>query len=219
MENKEMEMKLFHHSIAQSKIMAQLLYEESKFSSSILDWTMDEYWGMVVRDNLHCFDESWQLLNDNGYNTSKNPHYQCDDDYAVWIEPVNSIDKYYKTKVIISSSSSICADDNTIIFVKDESELKPDKPKLRIVSVWPKQKKDKNGYMIHPSLLTYRKHGFKYGYGDLRDIGHILTYGGIIAPYRVERACSTIPKIKRALRDLSFHHSTLVNEFGNFPEK
>lgn len=155
-----------------------------------LDWVKEHFWGKVISMEIPTFHKVWKALDERGY-TKNNPLQFGDIDYGLWVE----YPKDDKKKVIVSTCYCSCADDNTHIFVLDEpykdSKLFKNHINLRVATVWPREKKTKTrGYkqpdgsyswgddrdIDLPSLNTYRKRDFVYGYSDGRDKGHCIMY-------------------------------------------
>lgn len=184
----------------------------------LLDWIKESFWGSLVKDHLPIFNELWELLNKKGH-TRKNPFGYGDIDYDVWVEYPKDNNK----QVIVSICYCACADDNTHIFIYDKELSDPkiystyDWSKFRVATVWKRQKSndrwpndeyDRN--IDVPSLSTYRKRDFRYGYYDCRDKGHVLLYEA--HSERVEKASWSETEIYWALWNLRSHLRALKDE-------
>jgi hypothetical protein len=167
-------------------------YQAHNCRNLLIKWTDEYFWGKVAKDHLRTFIELWDILNNNNI-TQKNPIRFCDADFSVWVG--NTIEK--NRKVIVAHSSTVCRDDNTYIFILENGS------KFRIVTVWGKEKKNKHGGWIEkPSLKTYIARDYKYGYGDMRDPGHILAYD--FWDERADYASITACEISKSLEHLEW---------------
>lgn len=169
-----------------------------------LDWVKECFWGMVVKDTLPLFDSVWDMLHEKGYK-KQNPFVYGDADVSLWVEYPKDKNK----KVIVSVCHCSMADNNTLIFIQDNINILHHL-RYHIVTAWSREVKSR--YSNHwgddrdiskPSLNTYRKRDFKFGYGDGRDKGHILIYDGMLE--RVENASWTERDIPYALSELKRH--------------
>lgn len=203
-----------------AKRLAKSLYKAYKFEEKrgkgcgdlLLEWVKEVYWGIIVKEHIPVFDEAWQLLH-NRKHTKKNKFVYGDIDVGVWIEYPKNKNK----KVIISTRYCSCADDNTHIFIYDKSSIPKEYfnwDKFRAATVWPRQINSKLGIdwgddrnIDLPSLNTYRKRDFHYGYYDCRDKGHSFLYEAINE--RVEKASWDEGRIERALWTLRGHLQAL----------
>jgi len=195
--------------MVKARKIANNLYKEyteegkRQCNNLLLEWIKECFWGRVTKDHLPIFDEVWQLLDEGKY-TKKNPFIYGDIDEGVWIERPKS--KY--KKVIVSERYCACRDDNIFIFIKDDSSISFDT--FRVATVWHREKKYslKSNYgddrdIKLPSLNTYKKRDFYYGYYDCRDKGHVLKYDSFTE--RVEKANWSENEIPWALDTLRSH--------------
>lgn len=184
-----MKEKIIYSSIkSDSDLLAKNLYRKykkendkkktGKYDSLLLKWTLQKFWRRVIEDNIPVFLEVWKKLNEQKH-TRKNKFVYGDYDVGLWVEYPKDKNK----KVIISTRYCSCADDNTYIFILEKTDYRT---VFRTVTVWPRQinskykhceKGDKFSKDIYkPSLNTYRKADFKFGYYDNRDKGHVFLY-------------------------------------------
>jgi hypothetical protein len=179
-----------------------------------LEWTKENFWGRIVEDNLKHFDSLYENLKANKH-TRRNKYIYGDYDYGVWIEP----SKTKHRKVIVATCYCACRDDNTTIYIKDE--ISPDWIRFRVDTVWGRQKKNKFNFgddrdIDTPSLVTYRKRDFEYGYRDSRDKGHVLKYDSLHSKHgRVENAHANETGIYWALWSLKNHAGNLRYDLTN----
>lgn len=180
----------------------------------LLDWTKEHFWGIVISKEIKTFNKVWNLLDEREY-TKNNKLVFGDIDEGVWVEYPKNKDK----KVIICTRYNSCAEDNTHIFVLDE----PFKNQItfRVSTVWPKEIPYKGNIKWNddrdvdtPSLNTYRKRDFKYGYSDGRDKGHSIMYETSYGRIGVAKDANWITdsRIKYALDALNYHLEVLNNE-------
>lgn len=186
----------------------------------VLEWSKEYFWGALVKEHIPMFERVWELL-DREKHTVRNKFVYGDIDVGLWIEYPK---KREKRKVIVSTRYCSCADDNTHIFVydHDDREKKPyyDFSKFKVVTVWPRQKRSKywktvdewHRHIDLPSINTYRKSDWDYGYNDCRDKGHCFLYEA--HNERVEKAHWSENKIKHALWTLVGHFQMLEEEYG-----
>jgi len=173
--------------MVEAKRLAKQLYKSYKREEKdgkecgglLIEWTKENLYGHMVEDAIPVFQELWQLLKEGKHN-KKNTFDYGDCDVSTWFETTRTGRWSSYRKVIVTTRHCSCADDNTHIFILDE--IGEDWIKFMSVTVWPRQKSNR-GYSFGddrdiklPSLNTYRKKGFKYGYGDGRDEGHCFVY-------------------------------------------
>ncbi len=173
-----------------SKRIAEDLYHQYSIEEKsgedcgklLLDWIKENFWGIIVSKHIPTFEKVWKILNERGH-TEKNKFVYGDIDVGLWVEYPKDKNK----KVIISTTYCSMADDNTHLFILDK--LLPNWIRFRVATVWPREN-NKGGYMTKdgwfywgddrdvktPSLNTYRKRDYKYGYYDCRDKGHCILY-------------------------------------------
>lgn len=170
----------------------------------LLEWVGECFWGKIVKEHIPIFKKSWNILYREGHDKN-NKFVYGDVDVGVWYEKT----KNERRKVIVSERYCSMADDNIHIFVLDEY------PKnwgisfnqFKAVTVWPREKKSTLDHKFGddrdidiPSLNTYRKRDFDYGYNDCRDKGHCFKYEKI--NNRVEKPSWLGFKIQHALQTL-----------------
>lgn len=154
----------------------------------LLEWIKEHFWGIVISKHIPIFEKVWTILDKKGY-TKRNKFIYGDIDVGLWVEYPKNTSK----KVIVSTRYCAMADDNTHIFILDKEIL--NWVKFRVATVWPREN-SKGGYKVKkskkypdgwfswgddrdikiPSLNTYRKRDFHYGYYDCRDKGHCFFY-------------------------------------------
>ncbi len=175
----------------------------------LINWVKEVFWGRAVKDHIPVFNKIWNILYKNGHDKN-NPFTWGDVDQSVWYEKPK--DKTHR-KVIVSESHCSCADDNIHIFVLDEYPGYDTLSKFKAVTVWQREK-GKGGYktakgwhfwgddrdITLPSLNTYRKRSFDFGYNDCRDKGHTFMYE--FSTQRVENANWNEIKIPHSLQTL-----------------
>lgn len=202
-----------------AKRLAKSLYNACKFEEKrgencgklLLQWIKECYWGIIVKEHLLVFDEIWWTLHERKH-TKKNK-FIYGDDVGIWIEYPKNKNK----RVVVSERYCSCADDNIHIFIYDKS-INPREyfnwDKFRVVTVWHRQINNKLGIdwgddrnIDLPSLNTYRKRDFRYGYYDCRDKGHCLLYEA--HNERVENAHWNESRIEHALWTLRGHKQAL----------
>lgn len=199
-----------------STAIAEMLYQCYKKSQEVgcqellKKWIEEKFWGKIVEEQFPVLKEVWQMLHDRKY-TKNNTCGYGDYDGSIWVE----YPKEETRKVIIHKSHCSCADDNTHIFIMEEGTFGTS---IHIRTVWPRQN-SRGGYAVEksaehpngwfswgddrdikvPSLNTYRKRDFVYGYSDCRDEGYVLTIDGRNLESRAERAGSMQSEIQHAL--------------------
>ena len=177
----------------------------------LLHWIKECYWGIIVKEHLPLFDKLYKMLEE-GKHTKKNKFVYGDADVGVWIEYSK---KEYRN-VIISESYCSCADDNIHIFIRDKYEGVTYCTRFRVATVWQREKHYPKDYQRWnddrdikiPSLNTYRKRDYEFGYFDCRDEGHSLLYND--GSIRVENAHWGENKIEVALRVLKDDFNALI---------
>jgi len=187
--------------------------EKQDCGKLLLDWVKECFWGAIIKDHLPVFDAVWNILNEKKH-TKNNTFDYGDYDYSVWVEYPKEEDK----RVIIAVCHCAVRDDNTTIFIESGRKWLNTEYNLgydfRVATVWPREKSNKrwpndscDRNIDIPSLNTYRKRDFHYGYYDCRDKGHVLHYrhwGN-----RVENASWSEEKIYWALWALRGHLEAL----------
>lgn len=202
--------------------LADMLYKEYQEEDKrgecghlLLEWVEDAFWGRMVKDHLKVFDAVWELLRARKH-TKKKPFIHGDYDYSVWVENTKVKDK----KVIAATCHCACAPDNTHLYIEENCKYREPPYEImhrfRVATVWPREKKSNLGIawgddrdINVPSLNTYRKRNFHYGYFDCRDEGNVLLYSGYLGG-RVEHAGWSAQKIYWALWMLRLHHNELL---------
>ncbi|KKK48932.1 hypothetical protein LCGC14_3140140 [marine sediment metagenome] len=132
--------------------------------------------GKIVKDQLDKIERFKKILTD----------VEIEDRMPMFIKHY----KYPKNKnkkVIVSTRHCSCADNNTHIFILEKDFC--GWTKFRCATVWSKANnrggyKTKDGWhywgddrdVKTPSLNTYRKRDFYFGYYDCRDKGHCFLY-------------------------------------------
>jgi len=144
-----------------------------------------EFWGLVVQDHVPIFNEVYKILQEKGNIGRSNKYVYGDIDVGVWVEPVKDKNR----KVIASTRYCSMADDNTHIYITEHQDI-PVLFKFICKTAWPRQKKRKTSWGVFgdhrdidiPSIATYRKYDFKFGYNDCRDKGYVFKYTTILGP-------------------------------------
>ncbi len=178
----------------------------------LLEWIKENFWGIIVSKHIPTFERVWKMLDEKRH-TKNNKFIYGDIDQGLWIEYPKDKNK----KVIISTCYCSCADDNTHIFILER--LYSNRIRFRVATVWPREKHNTDGRwgddrdIDIPSLNTYRKRDFRYGYYDCRDEGHCILYENYERKVgRVEKAHWGEGKIKHALWTLRMHLEALEEE-------
>jgi len=186
-----------------AKQVAKLLYEKYQqqevrgCGELLVEWTDDIFYGRLMADKIPLFDSLWVELRKRGHVSRRKSLEYGDIDASVWAEQKGSI------RIIINIRHCSMADNNTHIFIKDDPY--PGERlflKFRVVSAWPRElhypKKwgeEWSKRVRLPSVHTHRRAGFKYGYEDVRDEGHVFASG-----YRNGEGCfGNGPKILHAI--------------------
>ena len=196
----------------------------------IVDWAKEHFYGRLVEDHLPMFRELWKKLNDNDHTSYDTALSYGDADVFVWAEQLDE-----NTKLIIADHKCRCVDDNITIFklkeypdvINDGTLSDDDMERTKqlneilmsflITTAYEKEKKSKFVYADHrgienPSLKTYRKCNFEYGYGDGRDKTHVLNFGYSHKGPNVEKAHWTEGRIRTALDDLHYYNDMYDEE-------
>jgi len=173
-----------------------------------------EFWGLVVRDYIPIFLSVYEILEERGNIGNSNRYVYGDIDVGVWIEPTNKKGR----KVIASTRYCAMADDNTHIYILDDPhEDYPEFIKFVCKTAWPREKKKKKSWANFgdhrdieiPSLETYRRFNFDFGYGDGRDKGYSFAYSTFPTP-NIDTPWYDV-NIGVALRFLKWHLEALKN--------
>ena len=221
-----------------SSALASMFYhchvtqQPSRCDRLLTEWTSQKMWGMIVMDFIPKLKEVWQYLHDNKY-TKNNTLGYGDADGAIWVEYPKQLEEWEdKRKIIIHKSYCTCADDDTHIFILNDSDFGSLWDLLHVRTVWPRQnsrggyaveksKKHPNGWFSWgddrdiktPSIKTYRDRNFKYSYQDGRDKGYTLTLKTTPTPSidwahihqsRIEHAIWLIDQMKLITTDESY---------------
>lgn len=196
--------------------LANSLYEAYKQEPSkrcgdlIIENVKNYFWGALVKDMLPIFDQIWNILHAKKH-TKNNPFvYGCDKSF--WVEYPQEKDK----KVIISKNYFGGGENNTYIYIRKYNAIMSD---LRVASVWPRQIIEKfdtpfgdDRDISKPSLNTYRKKDYTFGYFDCRDMGHVLNYNKLTQS--VENAHESEEKIKHSMWLLEIHLESLKAQYN-----
>jgi len=221
-----------------SEAIAEILFQcyrkdQQDDCGELLDkWTNDKLWGKIVIEYIPTLKEVWQYLHDNKY-TKNNTLGFGDVDGAIWVEYPKQEETWPdERKIIIHTSYCSFADDNTHIFILDDSKFYSLNTLLHVRTVWPRQN-SRGGYKVKkskkypkgwfswkddrdikkPSLNTYRKRNFKYSYQDGRDEGYTLSLKNIGTPSiewsnshqgRIQHAIWLINQMKLITTDESY---------------
>jgi hypothetical protein len=193
----------------------------------MLEWIKSRFWGYIVADHIPVFHSVYDILKAKNHIGQKNCYTYGDIDVGVWIEKVKNPDD---KRVIASTRYCSCADDNTHLYILSgfASELYLD---FRCRTVWPRQN-SRGGYRVAksdehptgwfswgddrdikvPSINTYRKRNFEFGYNDCRDKGHVFTYTkSIVTGPRLDNPHWHEMRIPHALQGLRWHLAALEN--------
>lgn len=205
-----------------AKLLSNGLYRAYKKEQAddcqdlLLEWVGECFWGRIVQEHIPTFSSAWKLLAERGH-TRSNKFVYGDIDVGLWYEKVKSDEKRLgNRKVIVSERYCSMADDNIHIFVLDDhpETLGYNFSEFKAVTVWHREKKSISGIdwgddrnIDLPSLTTYRKRDFDYGYNDARDKGHIFKFQGFTA--RVENASWNSMRIPHALQTLRWNLEAL----------
>jgi len=176
----------------------------------MLDWIKSRFWGRVIEDHIPIFNEAFNLLKRYEHDSYKNGIEFGDWDSTTWYEEVEG-DDFQFTQVILSKSHCSCNGDDTHIYIRSGCIPIPECNKFLCRTAWDKQKKNRFSFGDHrdielPSVHTYRRHNFNFGYGDARDKGHVFSYKGSIGG--VDNPGWHETKIPTGLQILKYH---LVN--------
>ncbi len=204
-----------------SAALAEILYQcftvdQSEDCEDLLSqWTQEKLWGKIVKQYIPTLKEVWQYLHDNKY-TKNNTLGYGDADGAIWVEYPRQEEKWPdKRNIIIHRSHCTCADDDTHIFVLDDSKWVSMFSGLHVRTVWPRENsRGIHKYRTIPSINTYRKNNFKSFYGDDRDKGYVLTLkevsgtpsidGASLHQGRIQSAIYLIGQMKDIITDESY---------------
>jgi hypothetical protein len=177
-------------------------------------WIHEKLWGKIVVQYIPKLLEVWQYLHDNKY-TKNNTLGYGDIDGSIWVEYPKQLKKWPdKRKIIVHTSHCTTADDNTHIFVINESEISSITQRLHVRTVWPRERsKGIFKWELIPSIHTYRKNNFRYRFGDGRDKGYTLTLKGGGTPSidgasyyqgKIQHAIGIIERMKVITTDESY---------------
>lgn len=176
--------------------------EEKDCGQLLLEWVAECFWAKVAEDYIPIFKESWELLNKGNHLSEETALSYGDSDGVLWIE--TNDDK--TLKVIIDKSYCRCSDNQSYIYILNE---KSDTKHFRIFKAWEKEKLNPNskdfndfGYVIEPSIQTFRDFDFDLGVEDSRVKWYVLNYSKLYK--RVDTAYYTSVDIQCSLRDLLF---------------
>lgn len=183
----------------------------------LLEWVDECFWGRIVAEHIPTFKKAHNLLVARGH-TKSNKFVYGDIDVGVWYETVKDKKEHTNRQVIVSERYCSMADDNIHIFVWDDQKFDTiDMSAFKAVTVWPREKKSISGIdwgddrnIDIPSLTTYRKRDFDYGYNDGRDKGHIFRWQGFTG--LVEHASWNRDRIPHALHTLRWHLEALHDD-------
>ncbi len=184
--------------------------KDKEVGSLFIEWTKEVFYGKLIKDAIPVFDFVWEELKKRHHTSRKRSLIYGDIDVSTWVE------KTENKKILVYIRHCSMADDNTFIFIKEDRIIElPDFMEFRAVTVWPRQKKYRpswgeylNKLIWVPSLNTYRKVGFNYGYEDGRDKGFVFKYKA--RDELAEDAHYSEPKILRALDILEEIRSELI---------
>ncbi len=213
-----------------STALAEILYQcyskdqQADCGELLMQWSHDKFWGKVVMEYIPRLEKIWKYLYDNKRNKNNTMDYG-DCDGSIWFEPIKQKDKWPDgRKVIINKSHCSCADDRTYIFILDTSRHVSLGKVLQIRTVWDRQYQsprhrnnpwgDDRDIDV-PSLNTYRKRNFHYGYEDMRDEGYVLTLEESCHIPKIEYAANYASKIQHALW-LIRHMENIVDDPETF---
>jgi hypothetical protein len=161
-------------------------YEASGHDNYMVERIKKYFYGRMVKDHIGRFNTLHDLLVLNDHDKN-NPYVYGDYDVGVWYEKYP--DQY--TKVLATTRYCSCADDNTHIYVlKDISEPgfeglhRYEYITFLCATAWPRQINESRSShqwgdhrdIKHPSINTFRRHNFKYGYQDGRDDHYCFKY-------------------------------------------
>lgn len=183
----------------------------------LLEWVGDCFWGRIVSEHIPVFHKTWNLLVEKGH-TKFNKFEYGDIDVGLWYEKIKNKENHAHRKVIVSERYCSTADDNIHIFVMDDypKTLGYNFSSFKAVTVWNREKKSISGIdwgddrnIDIPSLTTYRKRDFDYGYNDARDKGHIFKWEGFTI--RVENSIWNSMRIPHALQTLRWDLDAIMS--------
>lgn len=216
---KEQPMMITAKRISNSLYRAYKKEQPSDCQDLLLEWVGECFWGRIVKEHIPIFKKTWKLLVEKGH-SKNNKFIHGDVDVGLWYEKLGGKDNYKSRKVIVSERYCSMADDNIHIFVLDEYPTMPSFLKFKAVTVWPREKKSTLGHtwgddrdIDVPSLNTYRKRDFDYGYNDCRDKGHVFKFEAI--NNQVERSSWSSLKIPSALQTLRWDLGALESNNGS----
>lgn len=182
-----------------------------------IGWAFNRLMGCKVQDHIPALRECFERLD--GYSASE-PFVYCDMDYSVWVEP-----KLGRTQVLVSHCAVAMRDDNTQIFILEDSYLGEDyHPTIHVRDLHPRAL-SAGKYMRESfpdrqwtwykniSLNLFKKMHWKPEYGDARDDGYVLTYNRN-GTMEVDDALPNAHGIRHALWNLRILLQTLKEEEG-----
>ena len=169
----------------QSTIIADAMYKEYTKEKErgchnlFLDTIKEKLWGHIVKHEvLPLFDKLYNLLVEKEHTSRKKSFVYNDTDIEVWVEEAAK-DK----QVIASISHCTFADANTHLYIQEHKFSDMGMHKFIVVKVWPREITSNSTHewgddrdIDKPSINTFRKRDFHYGYRDGRDNCHILKY-------------------------------------------
>ena len=185
----------------------------------LMEWAKERFYGRIIEDHLQVFDDLWQMLVDKGHRCSKTASSHGDMDYSVWAEKTGKDDDL---KVIISTCHCAMRDDNTFLYIRSGFKYNNDPVYGKLMrsmdqfvcaTAYPRQTQSR--YSRHhkwgdhrdiarPSIHTYRKHEFRYGYRDGRDNTHVFNFSYSHRGAVAEKAHWTENDIPRALDNMQW---------------
>ena len=181
-----------------------------------LEWVVEHFVGRKVRANIEDVKKVVETLKEKGF-TEDNPHVFNDMDNTLFYIP-------HETKLIFCSTSQntryiyildghkfhvrrYYAEYNTLDdddWRREEEESYKEKGIQKAIAnaFWLAEEWSDclpgSTYPVRPSLQYFKDCDFKPQYGDCRDIGYVLSYGGLIGHPRVDRAIFFYSEIKPA---------------------
>lgn len=135
-----------------------------------IEWALEYFWGLQIKEIVPVIEELWQLLKDNNYTSRKKYDVEWGDAYAWYIPYVEDPDAKFpaEKRIFVLEDHG-----RKYLVILDFSSLEY---KIHVRRVYDRIYLTYGKYIKRASIGWYRKRYFKCEYEDGRDEGYELTY-------------------------------------------
>jgi hypothetical protein len=217
------ELKLLDDTSIAAEFLANVCHpQDEKYglgSQLCLEWMLEQYMAREVEKAYPWIQQIHKYLVDNGHSNRNKLEYfnDCEAYFLKEDRIVMVFGKFYRDDFRYLVTDKLCLNE-----LPDHLNIDFFRHQLHVRKVWRRTGKSKYGSVFHPTvshyspcdfdLSEYSEHNDFHIYGDLRDIGHVLSYEKAYGKSKCDGAAGFIPETIRFLFEVNTLWTQTVGE-------